>query len=471
MKINEMEELLGVSKANIRFYEKEGLLNPKRLANGYRDYGEEEVTQLKKIIILRKLGMAIPQIRDVFNGEVGLQDALEHNRMELERQLAELNGAINLCKTMEQDEQVTTDFDENYYWNLMQDKEAQGDKFAELVSDYMEMQKKSLLSMWEKSFLFPLGKTVNKSGWRKAFLLILLICVLRGIGRELFGTGSFLGGFLYPFVLFGIVSLITLPLFLLNQKYKNVELEEEVKPKTDSKPGVRAAIEFIMLLLYFFVVLFGGVIWGSDFIIHHFVDNAFFENQAYIMTSKLVVLYFMVALYLLVVSFWMYGQMGIFGSASDKDTGFKAHLPKKVKTKVLAVSIVLYLVALYSCSVCFDCVTQTGVQRRIFFYTKEYTWQDLKTYRISASWDGTLNYTLVMKDGKEVVCLGAGFSGSEMPEDIYPNADEDFCLALTRTFKQMGIAPEHWDYDKVRKKLDYEYWQEYLEELRVAMEE
>ena len=34
MKINEAEQLLGITKANIRFYEKEGLLTPSRNESG-----------------------------------------------------------------------------------------------------------------------------------------------------------------------------------------------------------------------------------------------------------------------------------------------------------------------------------------------------------------------------------------------------------------------------------------------------
>ena len=48
MKINEAEKLAGITRKNIRFYEKEGLLNPGRsLENGYRDYQPEDVETLK----------------------------------------------------------------------------------------------------------------------------------------------------------------------------------------------------------------------------------------------------------------------------------------------------------------------------------------------------------------------------------------------------------------------------------------
>ena len=37
MTIKELENRTGMTRANIRFYEGEGLLSPRRLENGYRD--------------------------------------------------------------------------------------------------------------------------------------------------------------------------------------------------------------------------------------------------------------------------------------------------------------------------------------------------------------------------------------------------------------------------------------------------
>lgn len=56
MNINELERLTGITRQNIRFYEKKGLLYPKRNPeNNYREYTEEDVTTLKTIKLLRKL--------------------------------------------------------------------------------------------------------------------------------------------------------------------------------------------------------------------------------------------------------------------------------------------------------------------------------------------------------------------------------------------------------------------------------
>jgi len=50
MKIKDVEKQVGISKANIRFYEEEGLIHPARnQENNYREYSETDVEQLRKL--------------------------------------------------------------------------------------------------------------------------------------------------------------------------------------------------------------------------------------------------------------------------------------------------------------------------------------------------------------------------------------------------------------------------------------
>ena len=71
MKINEVEALVGITKKNIRFYEEQGLLSPRRNSeNGYRDYGQEEVDTLRQIKLLRKLGVPLEEIRRMQAGRM-----------------------------------------------------------------------------------------------------------------------------------------------------------------------------------------------------------------------------------------------------------------------------------------------------------------------------------------------------------------------------------------------------------------
>ena len=65
MTIREAEQRTGLDRATIRFYEKEGLISPKRQENGYRDYGEADITALLRIKLLRdaNVDLRIPMER------------------------------------------------------------------------------------------------------------------------------------------------------------------------------------------------------------------------------------------------------------------------------------------------------------------------------------------------------------------------------------------------------------------------
>ena len=52
MKTHEVEDMLGVTKQALIYYEKEGLIHPQRLNNRYRDYTQKDIDILKLILLL-----------------------------------------------------------------------------------------------------------------------------------------------------------------------------------------------------------------------------------------------------------------------------------------------------------------------------------------------------------------------------------------------------------------------------------
>ena len=102
MKINEVEALVGITKKNIRFYEEQGLLSPKRNSeNSYREYGEEEVQTLQRIRLLRKLGVSIQEIRQMFSGAHTVADGMRRHLISLERERRNLDQSIALCQELQ----------------------------------------------------------------------------------------------------------------------------------------------------------------------------------------------------------------------------------------------------------------------------------------------------------------------------------------------------------------------------------
>ncbi len=66
MKIKDVEKRTGITSYNIRFYEKENLLIPKRNpVNGYREYTEEDILLLNRIKMLRMLDIPVSDIRKI----------------------------------------------------------------------------------------------------------------------------------------------------------------------------------------------------------------------------------------------------------------------------------------------------------------------------------------------------------------------------------------------------------------------
>ena len=88
MNIKDVEKATGISKQNIRFYEKSGLLQPRRNEeNGYRDYTSQEVRILKLVKMLRMLDMPIEQIKLVLAHPQEMPNLLEQQIRLLEEKL------------------------------------------------------------------------------------------------------------------------------------------------------------------------------------------------------------------------------------------------------------------------------------------------------------------------------------------------------------------------------------------------
>ena len=109
MKINEVEALVGITKKNIRFYEAEGLLTPRRNSeNGYRDYGDEDVAVLRRIKLMRKLGLPLEDIRQMLSGAHTVGDGMRRHLVTLERERQNLDAAALLEKMEEMEQSGTT---------------------------------------------------------------------------------------------------------------------------------------------------------------------------------------------------------------------------------------------------------------------------------------------------------------------------------------------------------------------------
>lgn len=108
MTIKEVEERTSLSRSNVRFYEKEKLIEPSRNEkNGYRDYSENDVENIKKIAYLRTLGISIEDIRRIMSEKVTLQEMVEKQNEVLKNQMIDLDKARFMCEKMLEEESIS----------------------------------------------------------------------------------------------------------------------------------------------------------------------------------------------------------------------------------------------------------------------------------------------------------------------------------------------------------------------------
>ena len=132
MKINEVEALVGITKKNIRFYESEGLLTPRRNSeNGYRDYGDADVSVLRRIKLMRKLGLPLEEIRQMLSGTHTVADGMRRHLVTLARERENLEASAALCARLADCQEKLETLDAQALLEQMETMERRGTTFQD----------------------------------------------------------------------------------------------------------------------------------------------------------------------------------------------------------------------------------------------------------------------------------------------------------------------------------------------------
>ncbi|ALJ22130.1 MerR family transcriptional regulator [Microbacterium sp. No. 7] len=100
--IQQIAKIAGTTSRTLRHYGAVGLLEPSSVgANGYRYYDESALVRLQRILLLRELGLGLPQIGEVLARDVSERDALaahlawlRDEQRRLARQIASVEATI-----------------------------------------------------------------------------------------------------------------------------------------------------------------------------------------------------------------------------------------------------------------------------------------------------------------------------------------------------------------------------------------
>lgn len=241
MKIKELEELLSIPRSNIRFYEKEGLFTPERRDNNYREYTQSDIEDLQRIIVLRKMGLTVEEIKKLNIHELPFHQAIAGARKRLEDEIEQLNGSLRLVRQLEKEKVSMDEIDFVKHWDTICKSEKSGEEFVDICRDFLELERNAFDFMWKYAFFHDFKKSRANRGTAFACGILLLLCVLRGISNVLIWKESFWVGFLYPFGIALAGSIIILPIFLLSKKFP--------------KAGAVAASILLAIIVFFFACI------------------------------------------------------------------------------------------------------------------------------------------------------------------------------------------------------------------------
>ncbi|MGW6457843.1 MerR family transcriptional regulator [Streptomyces sp. NPDC055078] len=148
--IQEIARRAGTTSRTLRHYGELGLLEPSRVgANGYRYYGPAALVRLQRILLLRELGLGLPAIAEVLEGQRDTAAALrahlgllEQERERIGRQIASVRTTLHKTERGEElmAEEVLDGFDHTRYEQEVTERWGRrayqtGDKWWRSLSD------------------------------------------------------------------------------------------------------------------------------------------------------------------------------------------------------------------------------------------------------------------------------------------------------------------------------------------------
>ncbi|WP_312653761.1 MerR family transcriptional regulator [Proteiniclasticum sp.] len=205
MKIKEMESRSGIDRATIRYYEKEGLFEPLRTDNGYREYSEKDLELLMKIKLLRSLHVTLDDIKSLIKGKTSLRDTVSSQTKFLDSEEENITYAKEMCRTIYKNEMNFEQLDaEKYLSEINRSAEESGSKYFQVKEELpmvYDPWRRFLargfdlalyLTLWHavlvKIFHVNVGERIGLIGYLDLIVIIIMMILIEPVLLHFFRT-------------------------------------------------------------------------------------------------------------------------------------------------------------------------------------------------------------------------------------------------------------------------------------------
>ncbi len=190
MNIKQIEEMTGMTRANIRYYETEGLICPKRNPdNGYRDYSQEDAQTLMKIRLLRCLDISIEDVKAIQGGSLSMEKALRRSLEDQEEKQKQIGRTTELTRQMLGAGVAYETLDAAMYLRLLESEEIlQQDQEPHQGHPWRRFFARDLDASVYASLMIPLLWNVSDNKTVTFVVSLVLMLLLEPLQLRLFGT-------------------------------------------------------------------------------------------------------------------------------------------------------------------------------------------------------------------------------------------------------------------------------------------
>lgn len=186
MFINEVCNIVGLSRKSIRYYEENGLLNPKRnSSNDYRIYDEEDIRKLKVIKFLRELDVPIRDLKMLNEGTLTLQDCMKDRIYKIKKEVENYQKVNEMCEEISKSVDTFDSIDITKYFHSMNTLNKEGFTMRDVRTNKRKKMIGACLSslFFSIIFIFIAGIMTyfqltesNSMPWIVFLFLIFLLC-------------------------------------------------------------------------------------------------------------------------------------------------------------------------------------------------------------------------------------------------------------------------------------------------------
>lgn len=138
MQANEVTKLLGINRDRIKYFRKQEVFEPEHppVGNKSPEYTQTDIDNLKTLVILTKAGLSCGDIRKIQTGEWTMSQALSERKQMLLSEIQRMQGSVSLVSELLNDKVDYQTMNQDFYWNLIARKEAEGMDFVDVEAMY-----------------------------------------------------------------------------------------------------------------------------------------------------------------------------------------------------------------------------------------------------------------------------------------------------------------------------------------------